>query len=184
MKRIRIIALPIIASLGLFLSCGSVPEKTAPVTKVSASEQKKTDEEYERSVGQLANGDSVSKEEFITDKTEIINIINELKKIMEKQDYEGWTKYISKASLQYYSSPANIRKVNKRLPDKTIVMYGPEDYFKYIFIPSRKQSQVDEIRYISKTEVKAVQVLEDKSTFVYYNFVNEEGKWKVKLPTV
>ena len=147
MKRIRFIALPIIASISLFISCGSVPEKKpAAVEKEAEIDQKKTDEEYERSVGQLTNGDSVTKEEFISDKTEIINIIKELQRIMEKQDYEGWTKYISKASMQYYSSPVNIRKANKRLPDKTIIMHGLEDYFKYIFIPSRKQSQVDDRR--------------------------------------
>ena len=125
-----------------------------------------------------------SKEEFIQDKTEIINTIKELQKIMDKQDYQAWLPYISRNSIQYYSSPVNIRKANKRLPDKTIIFRGLEDYFKYIFIPSRKQSKVDEIRYINKSEVKAVQVLPNNSTVVYYNFIREDGKWKVNIPTL
>lgn len=182
MKRIIFIALTIFSTVFVSISCGSTPQETKPAqTKV---EQQKSDEEYERSVGQIAQGDTVSKEEFITDKTEIINIIKELQKIMDKQDYQGWVKHISKTSIQYYTSPVNIRKANKRLPDKTIVLNGLEDYFKYVFIPSRKASQVDEIRYVSKTAVKAVQVQEDGSIFVYYNFVKEDNEWKVKLPTV
>ncbi len=103
---------------------------------------------------------------------------------MDKQDYQAWLPYISRNSIQYYSSPVNIRKANKRLPDKTIVLRGLEDYFKYIFIPSRKQSKVDEIRYINKSEVKAVQVLPNNSTVVYYNFIREDSKWKVNIPTL
>lgn len=183
MKRIIIIALTIFSTIFVSVSCGSTPQQEAKPEPAKVEEQK-TDEEYERSVGQIAEGDSVTKEEFITDKTEIINIIKDLQKIMDKQDYQAWLKYISKDSIKYYSSPVNIRKANKRLPDKTIVLNGLEDYFKYVFIPSRKQSQVDEIRYVSKTAVKAVQVQEDGSIFVYYNFVKEEAGWKVKLPTV
>lgn len=181
MKRIIFLALTIFSTVFVSISCGSTPQPKSETPKV---EQQKTDEEYQRSVGQISQGDSVTKEEFIADKTEIINVIKELQKIMDKQDYQGWLKYISKSSIQYYSSPVNIRKANKRLPDKTIVLNGLEDYFKYVFIPSRKASQVDEIRYVSKTAVKAVQVQEDGSIFVYYNFEKEDGAWKVKLPTV
>ena len=172
--------------ISLSFSCGSVPtEEKKEETKVEKKEEKqKNDAEYQRSIGQLASGDSVTKEEFINDKAEIINTIKELQKIMDRQDYEAWLKYISKGSIQYYSSPLNIRKANKRLPDKTINLRGLEDYFKYVFIPSRKQSQVDEIRYISKSEVKAVQVLPNDSTFVYYNFIREDGMWKVNIPTL
>ena len=183
MKRTIIFTLALFTSLFGLISCGSVPQQTEkPVEKTETKiEKQHTDEEYKRSIGEIAE---VSKEEFIQDKTEIINIIKELQKIMDKQDYQGWYKHISRTSIQYYSTPVNIRKANKRLPDKTIVLNGLEDYFKYVFIPSRKASQVDEIRYVSKTAVKAVQVQEDGSIFVYYNFVKEDGEWKVKLPTV
>ena len=183
MKRTIIITIAIFTTLFGFISCGSVPQQNAPVeTKAESKvDKQKTDEEYKRSVGEISE---VSKEEFMQDKAEIINIIKELQKIMDKQDYQAWLPYISRNSIQYYSNPVNIRKANKRLPDKTIILRGLEDYFKYIFIPSRKQSKVDEIRYINKFEVKAVQVLPNNSTVVYYNFIREDGKWKVNIPTL
>ena len=78
----------------------------------------------------------------------------------------------------------NIMNAQLKLPNKSIKLRNLRDYFKYIFIPSRKQSKVDEIRYINKSEVKAVQVLPNNSTVVYYNFIREDGKWKVNIPTL
>ena len=68
--------------------------------------------------------------------------------------------------------------------NKTIQLNGIGDYFKHVFIPSRKRSNVDEIRYISKTNIKAVEVKDDGSTVVYYQFVKVNGKWLVHIPTL
>ena len=142
------------------------------------------DEEYIRSTNELKNDELVTKEEFIDDKTEILHIISELQDIMEREDTEAWLKYISPDSIRHYSSPANIRKAQKKLPNKTIQLNGIGDYFKHVFIPSRKRSNVDEIRYISKTNIKAVEVKDDGSTVVYYQFVKVNGKWLVHIPTL
>ena len=142
------------------------------------------DEEYIRSTNELKNDELVTKEEFIDDKTEILHIISELQDIMEREDTEAWLKYISPDSIRYYSSPANIRKAQKKLPNKTIQLNGIGDYFKHVFIPSRKRSNVDEIRYISKTNIKAVEVKDDGSTVVYYQFVKVNEKWLVHIPTL
>ena len=142
------------------------------------------DEEYIRSTNELKNDELVTKEEFIDDKTEILHIISELQDIMEREDTEAWLKYISPDSIRYYSSPANIRKAQKKLPNKTIQLNGIGDYFKHDFMPSRKRSNVDAIRYIAKTNIKAVEVKDDGSTVVYYQFVKVNGKWLVHIPTL
>lgn len=144
-----------------------------------------TDEqaEYLRSIDEIAEED-VSFDEFAEDKAAILQIIEELSDIMQRYDFAKWKKYISKASLDYYSNTANLRKAQKKLPDKTISLKGPNDYFKHVFIPSRMLSKVDEIRYISKTDVKAVEVREDDQVVVYYYFVKENDKWMVRLPEI
>lgn len=142
------------------------------------------DEEYIRSTTELKDDELVSKQEFLDDKTEILRIIEELKEIMAKEDTEAWLTYISPDSIRYYSSPANIRKAQKKLPNKTIQLNGIGDYFKHVFIPSRRRSNVDEIRYISKSNIKAVEVKPDGSTVVYYQFVKVNGKWLVHIPTL
>lgn len=144
--------------------------------------QNSDDEEYLRSVNTLETSDVVTKSEFEEDKAAILAIIEELADVMEEEDFNSWLDYISKDSISYYSSPKNIRKAQKKLPDKTLQLYGIKDYFKHVFIPARKNRRVDEIRYISKSYVKAVHVKNDKSIVVYYYFVKENGNWLVHIP--
>lgn len=188
--------------LGVCLvSCGSTPveEKAkpeAPVekeTKTSVDEvelineevkAEEDEEEYLRSTQALSAEELVTKDEFAEDKAEILRIIKELQKVMEKEDVEDWLNYVDTASKNFYSNPANIRKVQKKLPNKAIVLNGIGDYFKYVFIPSRKNREITEIRYISKTNTKAVQVNEDHSITRYYQFIKVNGKWYVQLDRV
>ena len=142
------------------------------------------DEEYLRSIDTLESTETVTKQEFNDDKTAILNAIAELSEIMENQDADEWLNYIDPASITYYSNPANLRKAQKKLPNKLIELKTIYDYFKYVFIPSRKRSQVDEIRYISKTNIKAVEVKEDFSVVVYYYFTKINERWYVTLPTL
>lgn len=195
--------------LGVCLvSCGSAPveekeKPEAPVekeTKTSVDEvedvedevelineevkAEEDEEEYLRSTQELSAEELVTKDEFAEDKAEILRIIKELQKVMEKEDVEDWLSYVDTASKNFYSNPANIRKVQKKLPNKAIVLNGIGDYFKYVFIPSRKNREITEIRYISKTNTKAVQVNEDHSITRYYQFIKVNGKWYVQLDRV
>ena len=142
------------------------------------------EEEYQRSIQALSAEETVTMDEFAEDKAEILRIIKELQKVMEKEDVEAWLNYVDKDSKNFYSNPANIRKVNKKLPNKAIVLNGIGDYFKYVFIPSRKNREITEIRYISKTNTKAVQVNDDGSITRYYQFIKVNGKWYVQLDRV
>ena len=191
-----------------FISCGSAPvaekkEPKAPVVEeTKASDEvvdvddevelineevaavEADDDEYLRSTQALSAEEHVTKDEFAEDKAEILRIIKELQKVMEKEDVEAWLKYVDKDSKNFYSNPVNIRKVNKKLPNKAIVLNGIGDYFKYVFIPSRKNREITEIRYISKTNTKAVQVHDDGSITRYYQFIKVNGKWYVQLDRV
>lgn len=142
------------------------------------------DQEYLRSTNNLDEFNSITKQEFNDDKAAILKIISELSLIMDTKDSKKWLTYIDPESITYYSNAVNLRNAQKKLPTKQIVLKDISDYFYYVFIPSRKRSQVDEIRYISKTNIKAVQVKEDFSTVVYYYFTKKDGKWLVHLPPV
>lgn len=138
------------------------------------------DAEYNRSVKKLANGESVSKDEFAADKSEILRLIDELQIIMNEKDYDSWLNYIAPDSIEFYSVPRKISRAGK-----TEMIGGLKDYFLDIFIPARKQSEVQEIRYISKSSIKAVHVeIKDNKMKIttYYNFVKIDGKWFVELP--
>ncbi len=172
-KKIFVTTLFIAGSL--FFSCKST--KVAPAAPAEpTAEEIAADEEFNRST----NGVEITREEFNADKNEILRIISELSVIMSEQDFDSWIKYIDKDSISYYSNPKNLQNASKRIPQK-IKLANLNDYFKYVFIPSRKGRSVEEIRYISRDSVKAVQVREDRD-IVYYNFERNEGKWLINLP--
>jgi len=190
-----------LALIGItFFSCGSTPKPESEPTEVevedfdevmdvedeviNVDQDEPDDEEYIRSTNNLSSDELVTKKEFADDKAKILKIIDEMQDIMENEDVDAWLNYIAPDSIRYYSSPSNIRKAQKKLPNKTIVLNGIGDYFKYVFIPSRKRRSVDEIRYISKTNIKAVDVKDDKSIVVYYQFVKVNDKWLVHIPTL
>ena len=198
----RIILFSMITSL-FFISCGSKPvseetQKDAPVqeTQEVVSDEDEVedvfdqpvaleadDEEYLRSTNNLVE-EVVTKDEFAEDKAEILRIISEMQKIMEKEDFDSWINYIAPDSIRYYSNPVNIKKAQKKLPDKTRQLYGIEDYFKYVFIPARKRSEATEIRYISRTNIKAVELKDNGKVIAYYQFVKIDDKWLIHIPSL
>ena len=143
-----------------------------------------SDDEYLRSIANLDETEAVTKQEFNDDKNEILEIISELAVIMETKDTLAWLKFIDEESKEYYKNPVNLRKAQRKLPNKLIELKTIEDYFKSVFIPARKNSQIDEIRYISRTHVKAVQIREDMPDAIYYEFKKTDGKWLVYIPPV
>ena len=161
-----------------------VVEEPEEAIIVIEEEGDSTDDEYLRSIANLNEEEAVSKKEFTDDKNEILEIISELAGIMESKDTLAWLKYIDEESKEYYKNPVNLRKAQRKLPNKLIELKTIEDYFKFVFIPARKNSQIDEIRYISRTHVKAVQLREDMPDAIYYEFKKENGKWLVYIPPV
>lgn len=153
---------------------GRQPEKVISAEK--NVEQTKTEDEFDRST----HGVEITREEFTADKNEILQIIKELSTIMADYDFNSWMNYIDPESLDYWSNPRNLLNASKRLPSK-IRLSNLNDYFRYVFVPSRKGRSVEEIRYISRDSVKAVQPMQDRD-IVYYNFVRINGKWMVNIP--
>lgn len=138
--------------------------------------------EYSRSVSEL-KGEVIPQDVFENDKKTILHIIEDLSEIMIKKDYSKWITYISPQSLNYWQNSANLEAVSARLPVKGILLKNLEDYFRLIFIPSRLNVTVDEIRYISSTSVKVVQVRGDQDIICYY-FEKIKGEWMLILDTL
>ncbi len=139
--------------------------------------------EYERSLGNVSNT-NITRKEFEEDKTAILAIIEKLDKIMKNKDYKAWLAYLEEESVKYWSTRNNLLKAQNRLPVKGLTLRTLEDYFKYVFIPSRSGRRVDEIRYETEKLVKAVQVNGENDTVYYYFKKSSNGTWKLHLPPI
>lgn len=179
----------------LFLAgCGSTaPVADSTVTAVQQEEipfppkkEPEIKDEYQKSVGNL----TVSKDTFEADKAEIIRTINSLKTIMSDFDYQSWLLYVDNESKAYWSKPANLKKAQNKLPVKGLQLKNLQDYFKYVFVPSRAGRDITTIRYESENYVKAVQITStetqdsDEKYTVFYYFNKIDGHWQLHLPEI
>ncbi|HAK68158.1 MAG TPA: hypothetical protein DCM57_00685 [Treponema sp.] len=164
----------------------SEPVSPPPAQEVPPAEPvpevKEEDSEYTRSVG--TNAGAVTKEAFEEDKKDILEIIEKLDKVMKNRDYKAWLTYLEPASVTYWTKKSNLQKAENRLPVKGLSLRSLEDYFKYVFIPSRSGRRVDEIRYETDSLVKAVQVNGNNDTVYYYFKKSQSGAWKLHLPPI
>ena len=113
----------------MFFSCESKEVETvtpAPqeIVTPSATEAQIHDEaEYLRSINNIQTEEVITKEEFAEDKAEILRIIQELSIIMQEHDVNSWLNYITPESKAFYSNPVNLRKAQKKLPNKIQCSY-------------------------------------------------------------
>ena len=182
---------------GAFVSCGSTNVAPAPVEEppvevaqpepeTAQPEPAVEDDEYARSVGDV----SIDRNTFADDKDQVLKIISELDTIMRSKDYNSWVTYVDQESIEYWMLRKNLQKAEKRLPVKGIKLRDLRDYFNYVFIPARAGKTVSEIRYISDSYIKAVQVQESEKgkdnalVTVYYYFNKIDGRWMVHIPPI
>ena len=180
MKKLKFLCILAIAS-AVFTSCVSTPSEGGQTT-VSKTSKSKEDSEYERATKDL-KGEVVSRDTYEKDKKIILAKIDELNGIMKDKNYKSWLSYIDQSSINYWSQKKNLSTASKQLPVKGIQLKNLEDYFNYVFSPSRVGRRIDEIRYISSTSIKAVQV-KGEDVVIFYNFKKVDGEWLVEIPTL
>ena len=116
--------------------------------------------------------------EIIQTKTEMEKIVEKLNRITATKDYAQWTTFLSEEYKQQYSQPLTLRKVSEALPVKGIKLKSLRDYFMYVFVPSRQNVRVDDIRFVSPTRVDVIMKQANVSLLVY-GLENINGSWKL-----
>ena len=140
-------------------------------------------QEYSRSISTLEDGSSITEDTFLKDKQEILEIISKLETIMKGKKYNDWLSYLTPDSKTFWSNKKNLSELSQKLFSKyNFELKNLREYFEYFFIPARKGRVVDEIRYVTPIEIKAVQY-KDKEDIIYYYFEKIDGKWLIRLDT-
>ena len=121
---------------------------------------------------------TITKKDYIDTKAEVELIVEELNKITETSDYHGWLKYLSDDYREHYSNKTTLQETSKQLPIQGITLNTLQDYFKYVFVPPRKNIRVDEIIFTSATTVDVIMKTSSKRYYVY-TLAKEKSAWKI-----
>ncbi len=186
MKKFTFIYIFIFFILVLFISCVSQQKKmglrSETVSKGSEPVQTETVksamQDSEEEIIAEFDGVTITKKDKKIAKSEIEEIVKNLNTITEERDYTRWLLYLSSAYKTEYSKLEVLRKTSESLPGiaKGIRLKDLNDYFSYVFVPSRQQMRVDDIKYLSPSKV---QVLKKDKTglLILYSLEKINGKW-------
>lgn len=148
----------------LAVSCQSKPEtKTAqpagpagPVVSTTATTPAATQPAAPAAQGTYR----VTQQEYDSTMGEVQAFINELNKIISSRDYRAWRSRLSAAYLAEISSAEFLAQVSESPAMKTrrIRLGSAEEYFIHVVVPSRANSRVDSIEFVSRNRVIAYTV--------------------------
>ena len=153
-----------------------VVEKKEPVVEV-----KPEPVEEKNTVIAEFEGVTITKETYDQTKTEMEKIVEQLNKITASKDYRQWLTFLSEDYKQQYSQALTLQKVSEALPVKGIKLKSLKDYFIYVFVPSRQNVRVDDIKFVSPTRVDVIMKQANVSLLVY-GLENIDGTWKLIPP--
>ena len=134
----------------MVLACKSVPVKKEALASDG-------DESARNSI-------TVSKEMYDLTLAEVRLFVNNLNSLINTKDYSGWKNALSDEFYAVISSPEFLTRATESdlLKSRKIVLKTPNDYFLQVVVPSRKNSQVDEIEFTAENTVK-VYYLEERT---------------------
>ncbi|UTC75540.1 hypothetical protein E4O03_02065 [Treponema sp. OMZ 792] len=152
----------------------AVVEKPVEKAEPKVEAAKPADEEV---VAQF-EGVSITKKDKEVAKSEIEEVVKKLNEITAKKDYGRWRYWLSTEYIKEFSKPEVLKKTSEGLPAhlKGKQLKNIEDYFYYVFVPSRQNGRVDDITYLTPTKVKVFKI-EPTRTLIFYNLEKIDGRW-------
>lgn len=111
------------------------------------------------------------------------NLFAIIEAMIANGDFEGWYNAISLKYKYYLNNIDNLKKIADEsdfLYNRRVKLRNPKDFFIHVVIPSRegKTLQFVDYEYINNNHVKVI-CLFDKKEKLIYDFIFEEGIWKI-----
>lgn len=175
-------------------SCASAPEtKPAPVVETQVNEEKpqqvekpveevkpkvETPKPADEEVVAQFEGVSITKKDKEIAKSEIEEVVKKLNDITAKKDYGRWRYWLSTEYKKEFSKPDVLKKTSEGLPAafKGKQLKSIEDYFYYVFVPSRQNGRVDDIAYLTPTKVQVL-MMTSTQKLIFYNLEKIDDRW-------
>ncbi|MDR0323101.1 MAG: hypothetical protein LBI12_01475 [Treponema sp.] len=128
---------------------------------------------------------TITQDYYASTMSEVQQFIEELNRVIRNRNYSAWRAALSQEYFDEISSPENLRQISE-LPAMTtrrIVLRSPQDYFTPVVVPSRANSRVDEIEFISLYRVKAFTTNtnrpNEEQRLRLYDLEKIDNSWKI-----
>jgi hypothetical protein len=184
---LSIMLLPILL---LAVSCKSAPKTTETRPEEDSTEwayiqTEQTEQTAQNETKPEFNPYQVSEEYYASTKEDVQHFIEELNQIIQRRDYKAWKAALSDEYFNELSSPENLKIMSEQPAMKTrkITLKNARDYFTNVVVPSRANSRVDDIEFISENRVKAFTIMinrsGDEQRLRLYDLEKNGNIWKI-----
>ena len=184
---------PVLLILIFAISCSSAPKIAEETTEevehevildvISEANIEKVDIPQEPE--EEFNPVNVSREYYEATREDVQHFIEELNEIIKNQNYNAWKAALSDEYFEEISSPQNLLEISELPAMKTrrITLRTSQDYFTHVVIPSRANSRIDDIEFISLYRVKAFTInitrSGEENRLLLYNLEKTGDMWKI-----
>jgi hypothetical protein len=123
---------------------------------------------------------------------EVQHLMEELNRAVRTRNYTSWRSHLSEDYLNEISSPEFLANASESpiLKSRRIVLKSVNDYFINVVVPSRANSRVDMIEFVTPDRVKAFyidtvtrkvnnQEVTETRNLRLYELTKIDGKWKI-----
>jgi len=153
------IKLPLLLILIVFIavSCGSSPEPEQTQEVEAVVEETGVVQEITVQAEEDFNPYRVSQDYYNSTMEEVRHFITDLNEVIRNRNYNSWRAALSDEYFREISSPTNLQQLSEQpaMTTRKIVLRTPQDYFTHVVVPSRANSRVDLIEFVSRNRVKA-----------------------------
>jgi hypothetical protein len=130
---------------------------------------------------EIFDPDTITQEMYDTTKKDVQQLISELNGIIRARNYDAWVSYLGSAYYEEINSPDFLRRISESsfLKSSHTVLSDARDYFIRVVVPSRMNSRVDDIEFISQKRVKAFTVTATGQRLRLYDLEDFGDGWKI-----
>jgi hypothetical protein len=123
----------------------------------------------------------ITQEVYNTAKKDVQQLIRELNDIIRSRNYNVWISYLGRDYFEEINSPEFLKQVSESsfLKSKNTVLSDSKDYFTHVVVPSRANSRVDDIEFVSQRRVKAFMVTAQGQRLRLYDLEDFGDGWKI-----
>jgi hypothetical protein len=111
--------------------------------------------------------------------------IEELNRIIRTRNFNAWKAALSQEYFNQISSKEVLQSYSEQPAMKTrgVVLRDAEDYFRHVVVPSRANSRVDDIEFISENRVKVFSIMTNRAgeeqRLRLYDLERTGNTWKI-----
>jgi len=172
-----------LSAAALPAACKSSPQTAGAETSHTQPQEGNLTETSGGTAAGGTDSETVNRERYERTLAEVRGFIDSINKIIEGKNYKEW---VNSLSDKYYANISSSEFLARQselpgLKTRRIVLRTPEDYFENVVVPSRANSQVDDITFDDNNDtVRAIHINpKDKQRLRLYVLQKIGNDWKI-----